>query len=325
MHTNESASITNGAATVTRSAMRSVDVATLAVALKGQFYGDISIEVIVQDPVYADNDDGDVYGEADYPLLADKAAAQKVRREWEQAGELSVSILIEPAVIASLFSVSDALQSFLRHSSIRVLSATVNGSPLVCSTGDTPSKSVTRLNKAALVDLSSQLSSTIYLALRYTLFDLEDFREMQTFLWSIEAVLAVMVQASAPPIALKKRLNGKAWGKVKEVDRVVELRDAEDTLLALARVFSIQFEVRLQSLLSRNLMGSMDAVPFSYSSPTLKAILEPSLAEGQGGLETLVSTSIQIPWSWTLSTGMTAICYATLADLPTHIYHLQCI
>jgi MoxR-like ATPase len=307
MRTNESASITNGAATVTRSAITSVDVETLAVALKGQFYGDISLEVVAQDPVYADNDDGDVYGEADYPLLADKAAAQKVRREWEQAGELSVSILIEPTVIASLFSVSDALQSFLRHSSIRVLSATMHGCPSVCLTGDTASQSVIRLNKAALVNLSSQLSSMICLALRYTLFDLEDFREMQTFLWSIEAVLAVMAEASAPPVALKKRLNGKVVEKVKEVDRELELREAEDTVLALARVFSIQFEVRLQSLLSRNLMSSMDAVPFSYSSPTLKAILEPSLAEAQGGLETLVSTSIQIPWSWTLSTGMTAI------------------
>ena len=312
MHTNESASILNAAATVTRSAVRSVDVQSLAVALQGQFYGEVNPEIVAMEPVYAENDDGDVYGEADYPLLADKAAAQKIRREWEQAGELSISILIEPTVIASLFSVSDALQSFLRHSSIQILSATVNVNSLICSSGENVPQNMPRLDKAELLNLSSQLSTTICLALRYTLFELEDFREMQTFLWAIEATLSAKAQASATPIALKNRMNGKGVKKEKEkeIDREVELREAEDSLLALARVFSVQFEVRLQSLLSHNLMGSMDAVPFTYSSPTLKAILEPSLAEGQGGLDSLVSTSIQIPWSWTLSTGMTASLYA---------------
>ena len=312
MHTNESASIMNAAATVTRSALRSVDVQSLAIALQSQFYGQVNPEIVAMEPVYAENDDGDVYGEADYPLLADKAAAQKIRREWEQAGELSISILIEPTVIAALFSVSDALQSFLRHSSIRILSATVNGNSLICTSGENVLQNMPRLDKAELMNLSSQLSTTICLALRYTLFDLEDFREMQTFLWAIEATLSAMTQATTTPIASKNRLNGKGIKKEKEkeIDREVELREAEDSLLALARVFSIQFEVRLQSLLSHNLMGSVDAVPFTYSSPTLKAILEPSLAEGQGGLDSIVSTSIQIPWSWTLSTGMTAYIHA---------------
>ena len=307
MHTNESASILNTAATVTRSALRSVDVQSLAVALQSQFYGHVNPEIVALEPVYTENDDGDVYGEADYPLLADKAAAQKIRREWEQAGELSISILIEPTVIASLFSVSDALQSFLRHFSIRILSATVNGNSLICSSGE----NIPRLDKAELMNLSSQLSTTICLALRYTLFELEDFREMQTFLWAVEATLSAMTQASTTPIAPKNRLNGKGVKKEKEkeIDREVELREAEDSLLALARVFSVQFEVRLQSLLSRNLMGSMDSVPFTYCSPTLKAILEPSLADGQGGLDSLISTSIQIPWSWTISTGMTVSHY----------------
>lgn len=307
MHTNESASILNTAATVTRSALRSVDVQSLAVALQSRFYGHVNPEIVALEPVYTENDDGDVYGEADYPLLADKAAAQKIRREWEQAGELSISILIEPTVIASLFSVSDALQSFLRHFSIRILSATVNGNSLICSSGE----NIPRLDKAELMNLSSQLSTTICLALRYTLFELEDFREMQTFLWAVEATLSAMTQASTTPIAPKNRLNGKGVKKEKEkeIDREVELREAEDSLLALARVFSVQFEVRLQSLLSRNLMGSMDSVPFTYCSPTLKAILEPSLADGQGGLDSLISTSIQIPWSWTISTGMTVSHY----------------
>jgi MoxR-like ATPase len=307
MHTNESALVSNKASKGPRSASR-VDVRSLTIALQSQFTlmtgssSDPSPAVI--ESIYSSNSESDVYGDADYPLLADKDAAIRVREEWRQAGELSASLLLEPCVIASLFSITNSLSTFLQRLSVRTLSISSNGGKIALNRSEVHTPTRTRVSSTELKHLSSQLYLMISLAVRYTLFDLEDFRELQTLLWSLEAVLALISESSSTAIVVKKNIK-KTPEKSREIDRDVALRDAEDTLLSLCKVFSIQLEIRLQSVLSRNLVGCMDSVAFSYSSPTLKAILEPALTDGpQGGLESLVNSAVQVPWFWTISTGI---------------------
>ena len=341
MHTNEStscpcpssSSYSNGndvkVSKHVPSPSRSMDVRALVTALHNQFATALggNPKAILPSSVMLDknmnNSDCEVYGDADYPLLADKEAAQRVRDEWRHAGELSVSLLVEPTVISSLFTISNSLCAYLWHHSLRILA------PIA-----PPAQSQRnglrelRVKKEELKLLSAQLSSVVSLAVRYTLFDLSDFRELQTLLWSVEAVLALIAECSARVLNVKKNVKNdrKIQERVNEVDRDIALLNAEEQFLSLARVFSVQFEVRLNSLLTKNLVCCMDAVNFTYSSPTLKAILEPTLdgpnlQSGLGPLGALITTQVTIPWSWSLSTGILRLLQPT--GMETALRHVD--
>ena len=316
-HTNESDS--SDQAGKSGLAPKSVDVTALSAALQLEFDAKIGTPTLAISAVenqYANSNESEVYGDADYPLLADVTAANQVREEWRRAGELSACLLLEPSIIASLMSVSESLASFLAVHSTHIMQTSTS---LIDSEGresytvsKIPQRIPLNISTQDLLTLSSQLSVLIGLAVRYTLFDVTDFRELQTLLWSTEAVSACRKECSSDALrkeysstVLPKKKSKKGSEKDRELDKESALHQSEDSLLILARTFSVQFEVRLQSLLSKNLIGCMDAVAFTYSSPTLKAILEPSVSEGQNGnLESLVSSSVQVPWFWTVSTGI---------------------
>lgn len=155
------------------------------------------------------------------------------------------------------------------------------------------------MSKEELKNLSALLNTTICMAVRYTLFDLNNFRELQTLLWSMEAVLALLeeqeitsnLESQSQSVVRNKNKTVKQiqQQKTKDIERETSLYHAQEALLSLARIFSVQFNVRLGLLLSRNLVGGMEAVSFTYSSPTLKGILEPSLF-GPG----VISSQIQV-------------------------------
>ena len=330
MHTNESSSCISAysnctdtrAPTLVPSQSRSIDVKALVTALQSQFTtavgGDktsCSSSALPQMEMTANSGESDMYGDADYPLLADKEAAERVRDEWRHAGELSVSILLEPIVISSLFGICNSLSVFMKHHSVQTVAP-------ITSSAHSPINGLGELRGRTeeLQLLSAQLSSIVSLAVRYTLFDLGDFRELQTLLWSVEAVLTLLAECSMPVV------NAKKAPKNAKKLRDIELFNAEKQFLSLARVFSVQFEVRLNSLLTNNLVCCMDAVNFTYSSPTLKAILEPTLdgpnlQSGLGPLGSLTMTQVTIPWSWTLSTGMLRLLQPT--GIETALRHVD--
>jgi hypothetical protein len=247
MHTNESSSSASNSS--------KVNVEALMIALQGEF-DRLDVTTPTTTDVETHVTESDTYGEADYPLLADKNAGLRVRQEWAQAGDLSCSLLVEPSVIASMLTISNLLAGILVNCSTRMLSTTVEGQ------GKGKEKEIMR-NQDSYVPaeelqcLSSLLASLISMGIRYTFFDVSEFREMQTLLWSIEAVLALRIeQKSSSLLVTKKGKKGAKTGKKDvEVDNEKALYDAEESLVSLARVFTVQFDVRLGALLYHNLVG----------------------------------------------------------------------
>jgi hypothetical protein len=244
MHTNESSS--------TASVSSKVNVEALMVALQGEF-DRLNITTPTTKDVETNSSESDTYGEADYPLLADKDAGLRVRQEWAQAGDLSCSLLVEPSVIASMLTISNLLAGILVNHSNRMLSTTVEGK----GKGKESLRNLdSYVSSDELQRLSSLLASLISMGIRYTFFDVSGFREMQTLLWSIEAVLALRIEQNSSVLVVKKGKKGVRNGKKEvEVDNEKALYDAEESLMSLARVFTVQFDVRLGTLLYHNLVG----------------------------------------------------------------------
>lgn len=263
MHTNESSSSSSSSSSPASASSR-VDVEALMTALQADFS---RLEVLITPSASSSTNletnnagtEGDTYGEADYPLLADKDAGLRVREEWARAGDLSCSLLVEPSVIAYLLTVSNLLAGILKNYSNKILLSTVGGQ------GKNNGKERFRNQDACvsieeLQRLSSLLSSMISMGIRYTFFDVSGFREMQTLLWSVEAVLALRLLNSSPALVVKRGPKGVKNGKKEAENNEKALHDAEEALVSLARVFTVQFDVRLGSLLYNNLVG----MPLSY-------------------------------------------------------------
>jgi hypothetical protein len=159
-----------------------------------------------------------------------------------------------------MLTISNLLAGILVNYSTRMLSTTVEGKGKEIMRNQDSYVTAEELKR-----LSSLLASLISMGLRYTFFDVSGFREMQTLLWSIEAVLALRIEQKTSLLVIKKGKKGIKNGKKEvEVDNEKALYDAEESLESLARVFTVQFDVRLGALLYHNLVGMLQLYIYMY-------------------------------------------------------------
>jgi hypothetical protein len=243
-------------------------------------------------------------------LLADVDVAKRVRWEWARAGAFAAAALAEPPLLTGLLALGDLLATLLR-----------------LGTGAREG----RLPRPLLSALATAARTLTDVALRYTLFDAGDFRELQSLAWSADAALSAAAAAdtaaltAAAVVPAPGRAGSGAGNRrprlLSAAAAAAACIAAEADFLALARVCCVQLDVRLRALTTRNLTNCPDAAVYSHGSPTLSALLDPSRTDARvaspDGAEVattgaLVATapppprawgSVDVPWSWAAAAG----------------------